>query len=134
MPSIFRDYAKDKADIKRFLTDFYTDQPDIGSQPGGKAFKYSKQLVIYHNINIIRSNNILILSGFKERRCESRSSLTVHRLGRCSHNRSRPSRCLYEQCQEIHRPFLRGYSRAFTGIQRQRGKLCSKKTNNRISL
>lgn len=44
MPSIFRDYTKDKADIKRFLTDFYTDLPDVGSQPGGKAFKYSKQL------------------------------------------------------------------------------------------
>lgn len=47
MPSIFRDYTKDKADIKRFLTDFYTDLPDVGSQPGGKAFKYSKQLVTF---------------------------------------------------------------------------------------
>lgn len=48
MPSIFRDYTKDKADIKRFLTDFYTDLPDVGSQPGGKAFKYSKQLVTFN--------------------------------------------------------------------------------------
>ena len=30
-----------KADIKRFLTDFYVDLPD----EGGKAFKYCKQLV-----------------------------------------------------------------------------------------
>lgn len=44
MPAV-RDYTKDKEDIKRFLTDFYTDLPDVGSQPGGKAFKYSKQLV-----------------------------------------------------------------------------------------
>lgn len=35
-----RDYEKDKADIKRFLTDFYTDLPD----EQGKAFKYCKQL------------------------------------------------------------------------------------------
>ena len=44
MPAV-RDYTKDKEDIKRFLTDFYTDLPDVGSQPGGKAFKYSKQMV-----------------------------------------------------------------------------------------
>lgn len=32
--------------IKRFLTDFYTDLPDDGTaNSGGKAFKYSKQLV-----------------------------------------------------------------------------------------
>lgn len=35
-----RDYAQDKDQVKRFLTDFYVDLPD----DGGKAFKYSKQL------------------------------------------------------------------------------------------
>jgi len=35
-----RDYTKDKDDLKRFLTDFYTDMPD----QSGKSFKYSKQL------------------------------------------------------------------------------------------
>jgi len=41
-----RDYEKDKNDIKRFLTDFYTDIPDegMGHDGVGKAFKYSKQL------------------------------------------------------------------------------------------
>jgi len=41
-----RDYAKDAVEIKRFLTDFYTDLPDgpDGMGGGGKAFKYSKQL------------------------------------------------------------------------------------------
>lgn len=37
MPAI-RDYQKDKSDLKRFLTEFYTDNPN------GKEFKYSKQL------------------------------------------------------------------------------------------
>ncbi len=40
----FRDYEKDKADIKRFMTDFYVDKPGMDTQPG-KEFKYSKQLV-----------------------------------------------------------------------------------------
>ena len=47
-------YRLEKADIKRFLTDFYTDLPDDDGMAGtsnghenggGKAFKYSKQLV-----------------------------------------------------------------------------------------
>lgn len=37
----FNQYVSFSADIKRFLTDFYTDLPDNS----GKAFKYSKQLV-----------------------------------------------------------------------------------------
>lgn len=37
-----RDYAADKETIKRFMTDFYEDQP--GNDQTGKAFKYSKQL------------------------------------------------------------------------------------------
>lgn len=46
MPTV-RDYTKDKTDIKRFLTDYYTDLPgDDGG--GGKAFKYSKQLVNFY--------------------------------------------------------------------------------------
>lgn len=48
MPAI-RDYAKDKTDLKRFLTDFYTDLPD----DSGKVFKYSKQLVR----NFVNLNN-----------------------------------------------------------------------------
>nr|AGH55745.1 MCM7B [Brachionus calyciflorus] len=39
MPAI-RDYTKDKGELKRFLTDYYTDLPD----DAGKCFKYSKQL------------------------------------------------------------------------------------------
>jgi len=41
-----RDYEKDKTEIKRFLTDFYTDLPEggIGHDGPGKAFKYSKQM------------------------------------------------------------------------------------------
>jgi len=39
-----RDYANDKTEIKRFLTDFYTDLPDDGFGGPSKAFKYSKQL------------------------------------------------------------------------------------------
>jgi DNA replication licensing factor MCM7 len=39
-----RDYVNDKNEIKRFMTDFYTDLPDDGLGGPGKAFKYSKQL------------------------------------------------------------------------------------------
>ena len=39
-----------KDDIKRFLTEFYTDLPD----EGGKAFKYSKQLVRTHTLLILK--------------------------------------------------------------------------------
>lgn len=53
MPAI-RDYAKDKGDLKRFLTDFYTDLPD----DGGKCFKYSKQLVNFC------TNLIYVISKF----------------------------------------------------------------------